>query len=511
MLAKVESACLVGIEGARVHVEVSLAKGLPCFSIVGLPDASIREAKDRVVAAIRNTGFEFPARRVTVNLAPAELKKEGSFFDLAIAVGILLASEAITPPRWPRCLWLGELALDGAIRCVRGALPLVRSLSQKGWCDFVLPTANVAEVSVLTAPRLYPFSSLGEVVQWLQSDRELEPTPVRRDWRPASTPSEMDLSEIKGQTIAKRALEIAAAGHHNVLLVGCPGTGKSLLAQTLPSLLPLWSLEEALEATQVHSVAGALNGSGLLRSRPFRRPHHTASPVALIGGGDVPMPGEISLAHRGVLFLDELPEFRRDALEGLRQPMEEGVVHIHRARGRATFPSQFLLISAMNPCPCGYRGHPKRECSCPLPKIHKYLAKISGPLLDRMDLHVEMPVLKLDELFSDERTSDTSAVVQKRVERARQKQIQRFPERPQGQTYNAHLKGKEFKKYCSLHPEAQELLKAAVERLGLSARAFDRIRKVARTIADLDNEETLQARHIAEAIQYRFLDRERHF
>ncbi len=507
MIAKVESACLIGMEAAKVYVEVSLAKGMPTFSIVGLPDASVREAKDRVVAAIRNTGFEFPERRVTVNLAPAELRKEGPSFDLAIALGILLASEAITPRRWPRCLWLGELALDGAIRPIRGALPLVRRLWDRDKSPIVLPAANLPEVSFLKGVRVLPFSQLRDVISWLNEESEPPKAAMVSPWVCAPLADAVDLADIKGQAMAKRVLEIAAAGHHNLLMVGCPGTGKTLLARAFPSLLSTWSLDEALDATQVHSVAGALGESGLLKSRPFRNPHHSVSPAALIGGGDVPVPGEISLAHRGVLFLDELPEFRRDSLEALRTPLEEGRVHIQRARGRAVYPSEFLMLAAMNPCPCGFRGHPKKECLCTPLKIQKYLAKVSGPLVDRIDLHIELPVLKVEELFCENAVPESSQSARQRVEKALTHQRRRFSYKEPFRAFNAHMQARELKRFCELSPEAKTILQTAVERLGLSARAYDRIRKVARTIADLDNDPAIHARHVAEAVQYRALDR----
>jgi magnesium chelatase family protein len=506
MLAKVESACLIGMEAARVHVEVNLAKGLPSFSIVGLPDASVREARDRVVAAIRNAGFEFPSRRVTVNLAPADLKKEGAFFDLAIAVGVLIASEAISPVRSPRCIWLGELALDGAIRPVRGALPLARGLSQKGWKQLVLPADNVKEVSFLEELAVYSFAHLIDVVRWLSGEAKAKTMARSTSWTAELVTPGVDISDIKGQAAGKRALEIAAAGSHNVLFIGCPGAGKSMLAQAFPALLPAWNLDEALDASQVHSVAGHLAGSGLLASRPFRSPHHSVSPAALIGGGDNPMPGEISLAHRGVLFLDELPEFRRDALEALRQPLEEGVVHILRVRGRATYPARFVLIAAMNPCPCGYRGHPKRECLCSPVKVQKYISKISGPFLDRIDLQVEVPALRVEELFGEGLSPEPSQAVRARVEHARAIQTDRYKTRGVSFT-NASLRGKDLKQYGELDEEGKALMKTAIDRLGLSARAFDRIRKVARTIADLEEANDIKASHIAEAIQYRILDR----
>lgn len=507
MIAKVESACLVGLKTFPVHVEVSIAKGLPCFSIVGLPDAAVREAKERVIAAIRNSGFDFPSRRVTVNLAPAELRKEGSIFDLAMALGILMAMGLIQPPRWPRCVWLGELALDGALRPVRGVLALSKGITENRSIPLVIPAANAKEVSYLKDVEAFAFHRLTDVVQWLMLEKEAVPLSSPGLWSPPSAVLPVDMAEIKGQSIAKRVLEIAASGHHNLLMSGCPGTGKSMLAQALPSILPSWTLEESLESSPIHSLSSTVAGNGLLMQRPFRSPHHGVSAPALIGGGEWPVPGEISLAHRGVLFLDELPEFRRDALEALRQPLEEGRVRIHRTRSRAEFPAEFLLVTAMNPCPCGYRGHPVRECICVGSRASKYANKISGPLMDRIDLQIELPVLKSGELLEEKQTAETSAQVQERVIRTRAVQEKRMAAVRTKRAYNAFLRPADLARYARLDDPSRQLLRNAVERLGLSGRSFDRIRRIARTIADIDGKDEIAAQHVAEAMQYRVFDR----
>lgn len=504
-LAAADSACLVGLEAAPVRVEVSLAPGLPSLSLVGLPDAAVREARDRVVAALRHSGFEVPKRKITVNLSPADLRKEGACFDLAIAVGILMASGQIPVARWPRAFWLGELALDGALRPVRGAMPIVRSLQERFKRPVVLPADSWSQVRFLPDLEAFAFASLREVADWLAQD---DWTPLRGDrhfWQAEPARPAVDLSEIRGQHLARRALEIAATGHHNLLLVGPPGAGKSMLAQALPGLLPPWSFEEALSATQIHAVAGAPVGTGLLTRRPFRSPHHTSSPVALVGGGETPLPGDLSLAHHGVLFLDEWPEFRRDSIEALRQPLEEGCIHVQRARGRATFPADVLLVTAMNPCPCGFHGHTRRPCVCSESELGRYRRKLSGPILDRIDLHVHVPALSTDELLSVGGKAESSAVVRERVQAAQEfARVRSGDSKP---TRNARLRGAELRRQCPLTAGARQLLSAAVDRLGFSARALDRLTRVARTIADLARSTEIQAAHMAEAVQLRALDR----